>query len=226
MDTNTAMPSRPRLRVLFQRGESVKYISHLDLMRLWVRAQRRAALPIAYSEGFSPHPKISFALPIPVGVSADEEVVDVEFNGPLGPEAFLTRLREQMPPGVVLLEAWLVRQEEPALPRLIRSADYTVVVETELDDDSMRESVAALLARDSIPFEKTRNGKTKRLDLRPLIEEITVVSVANGEAELQMRLVSDNTRAGRPDDVLAALGFTDPVMTARRTKLYFSQPIR
>ena len=66
-----------RIRISFSRGEKVKYISHLDLMRLWERALRRASIPIAYSQGFSPHPKISIAAPLPIGVTSDGEFMDI-----------------------------------------------------------------------------------------------------------------------------------------------------
>ena len=64
-----------RLRLKFSRGEKLKYLSHLDLMRLWERALRRAGLPAAYSEGFSPHPRISLASPLAVGVTSRAELM-------------------------------------------------------------------------------------------------------------------------------------------------------
>ena len=66
-----------RLRVTFSRGEELKYLSHLDVMRLWERALRRADLPLAYSQGFSPHAKISIAAPLPLGVTGERELMDI-----------------------------------------------------------------------------------------------------------------------------------------------------
>ena len=62
-----------RLRIRFSRGEEIKYISHLDIMRMWERVLRRAELPLAYSEGFSHHPRISLAVPLAIGVTSDAE---------------------------------------------------------------------------------------------------------------------------------------------------------
>jgi radical SAM-linked protein len=69
-----------RLRLKFGRGEDLKFLSHLDLMRLWERALRRAGLPLAYSEGFTPHPQIALAAPLLVGVTSDAELMDVSLS--------------------------------------------------------------------------------------------------------------------------------------------------
>ncbi|PIW40369.1 MAG: hypothetical protein COW22_02130, partial [Chloroflexi bacterium CG15_BIG_FIL_POST_REV_8_21_14_020_46_15] len=66
-----------RLRVRFGRGEEVKFIAHLDIVRFWERAFRRAEIPLAYSQGFTPHPRISLAAPLPVGVTSEFELMDV-----------------------------------------------------------------------------------------------------------------------------------------------------
>ena len=72
-----------RLRIRFTREEEIKYISHLDLMRLWQRALNRAGIAIAYSEGFNPHPRLVIALPLPVGCTGAREVIDVFLDEPL-----------------------------------------------------------------------------------------------------------------------------------------------
>ncbi|MDP2935460.1 MAG: TIGR03936 family radical SAM-associated protein, partial [Dehalococcoidia bacterium] len=87
-------PGRPpqelqRLRITFSRGPEVKYISHLDLMRLWERVLRRAKLPLAFSEGFSPHPRLALATPLPVGVTAAEEWMEVYLCRRVSPRYFL-----------------------------------------------------------------------------------------------------------------------------------------
>ena len=70
-----------RLRIRFSRGEELKFISHLDIVRLWERALRRARVQLAYSEGFSPHPKISVAAPLSVGTTSDAELMDIQVAG-------------------------------------------------------------------------------------------------------------------------------------------------
>ena len=70
-----------RLRIRFSRGEELKFISHLDIIRLWERALRRARIGLAYSEGFSPHPRISLAAPLSLGITSDAELMDVVLVG-------------------------------------------------------------------------------------------------------------------------------------------------
>ena len=93
-----------RLRIRLSRGEEIKFISHLDIMRLWERALRRAQIPLAYSEGFNPHPRISLAAPLPVGVTSEAELMDVFTIKWVSPHWFATMINEQLPPGMEILE--------------------------------------------------------------------------------------------------------------------------
>ena len=81
-----------RFRVWFRKGESVRYISHLDVLRSWERSIRRAGLPLSYSQGFPPHPKIAFASPLPLGFVSEAEVMDVSLDERVGPDEFRARL--------------------------------------------------------------------------------------------------------------------------------------
>src|SRR5690242_6812802 len=89
-----------RLRASFSRGQELRYITHLDLMRFWERALRRAQIDVAYSEGFSPHPQISLAAPLPVGVIARNELMDVFLASRMSPPDFLAAIRPQLPKGL------------------------------------------------------------------------------------------------------------------------------
>ena len=95
-----------RLRLKFSRGEELKFLSHLDLMRLWERAIRRAGLPLAYSEGFTPHPQIALAAPLSVGVTSQAELMDVVLSRWVPPQSFTAQIEEQLPRGIELLETW------------------------------------------------------------------------------------------------------------------------
>ncbi len=85
-----------RLRLKFSRGEELKYISHLDLMRLWERALRRARIPIAYSEGFSPHPRLSLAAPLALGITSEAELIDIFLERRLAPGLLTSALPPQL----------------------------------------------------------------------------------------------------------------------------------
>ena len=92
-----------RLRVRFSRGKELKFISHLDIIRLWVRALRRAQIPLEYTEGFSPHPRISLAVPLSVGVTAANELMDISITKVVSPHWFVDTVNRQLPQG---LKVW------------------------------------------------------------------------------------------------------------------------
>ncbi len=94
-----------RFRVRFCRGEELKFISHLDIIRLWVRALRRAQIPLEYSEGFSPHLRISLAVPLSVGVTANNELMDIFITKAVSPYWFVNTVNQQLPDGLKVLEA-------------------------------------------------------------------------------------------------------------------------
>ena len=92
-----------RLRIRFCRGEEIKFISHLDIMRLWQRALNRAGMPLAYSEGFNPHPRMSLAAPLALGVTSEAEFMDIVLAEWASPHSFTAAVSRQLPPGIKIL---------------------------------------------------------------------------------------------------------------------------
>lgn len=227
-----ARPPRPagsapqqlqRLRVTFSRGTEAKYCSHLDLMRLWERALRRAMLPLAYSEGFSPHPRIALAAPLPVGVTGSKELMEVYLRARVSPHFFLEQIRPQLPAGMDISQIEEAHLGLPALQALVRLAEYQVAVECPLALQEVEAKIEALLALKRMPIERPRPGGAKSLDLRALVERIWVVSVESGRCILGMVLRSDPRGAGRPEEVVAALGLGDP-LSLHRVRLVLESP--
>ena len=120
-----------RLRLTFSRSEELKYISHLDLMRLWQRALRRADIPLVYSQGFSPHPRLSLAAPLAVGVTSGGELMDIFLERRVSPHFFLKVIREQLPRGIDISEVTEVGLGLPSLQSQVRYAEYKVIVDIE-----------------------------------------------------------------------------------------------
>lgn len=132
-----------RIRITFARGDETKYITHLDLMRFWERALRRAAIPIAYSEGFSPHAQISLAAPLAVGTTGDAELMDVWLAEPMPPRALTRAVSPQLPPGLSIVSAVEVGLALPALQAEVRFAEYLVTVLLGTGAGSSREMMEA-----------------------------------------------------------------------------------
>jgi radical SAM-linked protein len=209
-----------RIRLTFSRGEEAKYTSHLDLARQWERAVRRAGLPLAYSQGFTPHARISFAAPLAVGLTAEGEMVDLFLAEELPPETVRERLGAQMPPGLVLLAATAVEPAAPSLQASVCAAAYEVWFDERVP--GLAEAVEALLARESVPYERKREKRTKAIDLRPFIETLVALE-DDGRSGLDMRLRLDTAGSVRPDEVLGALGLGGRPVRLRRTRLFLAE---
>jgi radical SAM-linked protein len=207
-----------RLRLTFSKGEEIKYISHLDLMRLWERALRRAEVPLAYSKGYNPRPRISIAFPLAVGIVGENEIMDVFLEPPMAPLDLAKTVRRQLPAGATLLEVEEVYLDLPALQTQVQAAEYVVTVK---NDRAVRDSerlIRALLERVHVPRE--RRGKV--YNLRPLIEELRLEERKGDRYFLEMTLKAGEGGTGRPDEVLDELGLADRVSNVNRRRLLFS----
>ncbi len=208
-----------RVRVVFSQGEPVKYVAHLAVMRAWERVMRRAEVPIAYSFGFNPRPKLTFAAALAVGQTGRAEIMDVELDERLEPEELLRRVRGQLPRGFAARSATEVPVRAPALQAEMACAVYRVVLEPDLTEGTVREGLAAMLAAEHLPREREVKGHVRAYDLRPLIRDLWFVGVADDGHVIGMTLANGNAAAGRPDEVLKELGWA--VRSIERVRLVF-----
>lgn len=208
-----------RLRVTFGRGEAVKYLAHLDLVRMWERIVRRAGLPLAYTEGFTPHPKLSLAAPLPVGVTSEAELLDITFTEPVTSEGFRQAVEPQLPGGVTVEDVVPITDRGPALPALLRAVEYQIALRTDDAPEQIAERVGSLLGAESLPRVREREGKRKEYDLRPFVEELWVCGTPDDPARIGARLRAGNNGIGRPDELVAALGYPERPRSIHRTKV-------
>jgi radical SAM-linked protein len=211
-------PTTPqRLRITFAKGEEIKYISHLDLMRLWERTLRRARAPLAYSSGFNPRPKIAAAAPLPVGFTSQGEVMDIVLERRISPYNFAKSLAPHLPPGLELLSVEEVYPKLPSLQSQVRSAEYRVMVSWDGSREEMEGKLLELLSAEQLL--RWRRGKD--YDLRPLIEDLWVEEKESEGWVLGMRLRAGAQGTGRPDEVLDALGLDEKAHAVQREWLIF-----
>ncbi|MBI2868849.1 MAG: DUF2344 domain-containing protein [Chloroflexi bacterium] len=208
-----------RLRVRFARGPAVKYVSHLDIMRLWQRALNRAGIPLAYSEGFTPHPRLSLAAPLAVGVVSEAELMDVELSKRVTPTAFTSLVGAQLPEGFDILQVLPVALTLPSLQSQVRFAEYEVEVETTQSRQEVESAITALLAKNTLPWQHLRDTGVRHYDLRLLIDDLWLADWQSGRCRLGMNLVSDSRGSGRPEQVALALGFAGYPVSIKRTRL-------
>ena len=208
-----------RLRIRFCRGQEVKFISHLDILRLWQRALYRAEIPLAYSEGFNPHPRISLAVPLSIGITSQAELMGILCTKRVSPHFFTAVVSQQLPPGIEILQVYQVALTMPSLQSQVRSAEYRVKVETEKGQKDIESALTKLLSMKYLPWQHQRDTGTRNYDLRALIDDLWFIDWHSRYCTLGMRLRCDNSGSGRPEQVTTALGFIHHPQLIHRTKL-------
>lgn len=199
-----------RLRITFSKTGALRYTGHLDLHKIWERTLRRAGLPLAYSQGFHPQPKIQIAAALPLGFLGREEMVDIWLETADSPPPDPARIQSAAPPGLVILSVEQVAERAPALQTQVVAAEYEVALLEAGAGAGLEQRVADLLARESLL--RTRRGKG--YDLRPLIQ-----SLAWRGGVLQMTLTAREGATGRPEEVLDELGIPLEKTRIERTHL-------
>lgn len=193
-----------RCRMTFAKTTAMRYTGHLDLNRTLERTIRRANLPLAYSQGFNPRPKMMIASALPLGYTSEHEVVDIWFKEEMPIKDIEQAMKKAVPPGIELLKMEEVDLKAPKLQNSIQSARFEVTL---LDQtENLEEKVADLLAKEEIMREKVRKKKTRTYDLRELIFEVKTLPDKDGKQRLEMILRAGEGTTGRPDDVLDELG--------------------
>ncbi|XFA72394.1 TIGR03960 family B12-binding radical SAM protein [Thermosynechococcaceae cyanobacterium Okahandja] len=166
-----------RLRLTFGKLGSMTLISHLDLLRLWERAVRRAQLPIAFSGGFHPSPRIATASALPLGMASEGEIVDLEFYQPVEPEAVLAQLRQQLPAELPLYHCEVVPLSAPSASQALVAATYELLIRptTSVSREAWEDVLATLRATREVLYQFTsKSGKTQTVNLRDRLLEIAL----------------------------------------------------
>lgn len=204
------MPQQ-RFRVRFRKGERVRYISHLDVLRAWERSLRRAELPLAYSQGFTPHPKLAFASPLPLGFVSDAEVMDVTLDDRVELPEFVRRLSEQTTEDLAVVGVEEVAPTAQAPQAAMLWCDYRLTLA--VDPREADAAVSNFMALDSMPFKEDRGERVREYDLRRACAWLRTTPV-DGGVQLDMRLQSDQELTARPEAIVAALfpGQTSPLI--------------
>jgi len=197
----------------------IKFISHLDIIRLWQRALHRTEIPLAYSEGFNPHPRISLAAPLAIGVTSEAELMDIFCTKWVSPHWFTAAVSQQLPPGIEILQVYPIDLSQPSLQSQVRYAEYKVEVETEKEPRDIEAGFSSLLSAEHLSWQHQRDTGIRSYDLRALIDNLWFIERHHPYCTMGMRLRCDNNGSGRPEQVTAALGFAHYPQSMHRTKL-------
>ena len=208
-----------RLRFQFARGEKLKYLSHLDMMRLWPRLFRRAGIDMAYSDGFNAHPRLAVAAPLAVGWTGEAELMDVWLDSPLTANTMLTSVSSKLPEQLSIGSGMFIMMEEPSLQSRVRFAEYRVMLPLDRSSSEIDHAVNGLLQVSTLDWTHQRDEETRHYDLRSQIANISVETVSSTGISLIMLLKNDPSGSGRPEQVSLALGFKDHPAKIHRTRL-------
>jgi radical SAM-linked protein len=199
-----------KLRIRYAKRGRLRFTSHRDFARAFERAIRRAELPIAYSAGFSPHPKVSYAGATPTGVASEAEYLEIGLAESREPGAVLTALDEALPTGIDILEVIdAASSQTKTLAEKIEASHWQILL-PEVSDGAVRAAVTVLLAAQAVPVERPTKEGTRTVDVRAAIISATVPDApSNSEtnhtcATLNV-VVRHSSPAVRPDDILTAL---------------------
>lgn len=209
-----------RIRITFAKQGALRYTGQLDLHKLWERAARRAQLPLAYSQGFHPQPKINIAAALPLGFSSRCEVMDMKLEREIPLEGLREKLQGTLPTGIQVLNLETADERAPALQTQVVAAEYEVTLTESIDRSALKRKVDSVLESESI----TRERRGKKYDLRPLIEALTSSPLPMGEEQgvrVIMRLAAREGATGRPEEVLDVLGIPFEETRIERTRLIF-----
>jgi radical SAM-linked protein len=203
------------VRFRFAKRDAMRWLSHLELQSVMERALRRAELPLAFSRGFSPRPKLAFATALPVGLVSEAEWADVELVERLEVSDFAQRLAEELPDGLQLLEAQEVALNAPSLMSSLRESVYEIAnSELQGSNCKLEERITGLLAATELWVERKTKHGPKRIDIRPLIHDLTVhpvtplseaKSLGSPRHPVTVVLADGSAGKGRPEEVLALL---------------------
>ena len=218
-----------RTRITFSKQGALRYTGHLDLHTLLERAARRAHLPLAYSQGFHPTPKIQLASALALGFSSRAEMMDIWLTSDCVVSQLRASFQAALPRDIQILDIQIVDDRAPALQTQLIAAEYEAAIPDE-HASNLTSRLAALTEAGSLPRE--RRGKT--YDLRPLIEALSPLVPSGhsphfqkkkGETEggvrVFMRLAAREGATGRPEEVLSALGIPPEDVRVERTRLVF-----
>lgn len=190
-----------RMRLVFTKTGSTRFISHLDLARTLERILNRAKIPVAYTQGYNRRPRLQIADALPLGFTSECEFADIWLAEKIDPEILIECLSRRTAPGVEFRRAYEVSLDEPSLQTRTTEATYQVSFIDPVSANELKIAVKELLASDSL----VRERRGKSYDLRPLVLALEVVPAAGNDGRLFIRLSHMPGKTGRPDEVLEAM---------------------
>lgn len=171
------MDGKIKVRIKFSKHGALKFVGHLDIMRYFQKVFRRSGIDIAYTEGFSPHPVMSFAAPLGVGLESDGEYMDVELNSMESTEDVKRRMNEQMAEGMEALSVTVLPEKSGSAMAAVAAAGYYISFRDSFEPtQGWREAIKEFLSAERIPVKKQTKKSVLEIDLKPSIYDFRLSS--------------------------------------------------
>ncbi|MCX7903559.1 MAG: TIGR03936 family radical SAM-associated protein [Caloramator sp.] len=209
-----------RYLIKFQKADLVKFLSHLDTLRTLHRAIKRAKLPIVYSKGFNPHPSISIASPLSVGIGSLGEYADIELEEDIKEEELKEKLNQNLPRGLYIIDCIKIISKKPSAMSVVEAAAYQIQLICNFKE--LQEAVEKIKNQKNIlKLKRTKSGE-KEIDIKPMIFD---VEIENKEEINNLNVLIQNSNKGslNPEmllEVLRDYGVDISFFTITRLELY------
>ncbi|MCH4886661.1 DUF2344 domain-containing protein [Acidaminobacter sp. JC074] len=189
------------LRIKYKKENNMKFLSHLELIKTMERAFRRMNFKMAFSQGFNPKPKISYAAPLPVGVESECDFLDVELLEKVDLDELIKNQKQYLPNGLEFVEA-KYRGKSKKLMSLVTDSAYIIQVctEVEMTKEALQDKLDHFLSQDQITYEKlNKKKKLKLIDIKPLIGSFEILSVYKDQVILKAMVTTGSNGNLKPE---------------------------
>ena len=215
------------VRVHFTKHGKVRFISHRDVARAFERAFRIEQLPLSFTLGFSPRPKVSFGLALSVGHESDAEYLDFELAEPIPLEPLAQAISAALPEGIEVIAVTALADRAPALQEAVTMVEWEIELTAEGDaglasPEVVHQRVEALMEAPTLVLERVRKGRTGTEDIRPALRRITVLGPTEHGTLIGVELATRPTSV-RPAELVAALGTEFREGRVRRTRQWIER---
>lgn len=205
------------VRVKFTKRGNLMYISHLDLAKTMQRIMVRSDINIWYSEGFNPQPKIVFAVPLPIGVESDCELLDIRITKPMSIDEIRTRLEKNFPSEMQVLEVYTPEVKFKHLAYI----DYTIKLHSDLITENTANSISELFSGECNITKTTKSGNEKLINLCDFIKYINV-NYDNKDIVINAILCADSEKYLNPELLIEAIKSKLGILLSESTKEHYS----
>ncbi len=212
----------PKYLLFFEKGEPVRWLGHLDILRTMERAVRRAELPVAFSEGFNPREKLGFVSALSVGITGSQEPVTLELTRMMTTAELIQKLNSVLPAGLQIQRGRIISEAAvKQIPHTLVRAEYNVVCSCSQSDcwEDVQAAVSALLAQATLPYTREREGRTRSVDIRPYLYALLPQEPGPREGRITLQMTTARTEQNtlRPAEVVSVLAAYLPGLALRRS---------